>query len=131
MKIFSKSDFLRWVEDNDLLYIKFLEIANRLESFIISNVLEDSDRAKVIALRLEDVLHNCDEITYDEEGSAEAYAILHFLDRYHRFQLIFIKMLELDLLTIKRSRIDNLDVGTGPAPALFALSDMYSLIKEY
>lgn len=131
MNTFDSQQFLTWVRENNLLVIRLSEIARRLEGFLIENVLNDERRAKCVASKLEDVLKNCDEITYDEDGAAEAYAILHFLDRYHRFQLIFLKMIESDLLTINREEIDNLDVGTGPAPALFALSDIYSLVREY
>ncbi|HDR7288002.1 hypothetical protein SIL04_16985 [Bacillus cereus group sp. BfR-BA-00331] len=89
---FNGAEFLLWAEEQNLFYKKFLLIADRIQGFIIDMVLNDVKRAEAVAICLEDVMRNCDEITYDEPGNAEAYAILHFLDRYHRFQLIYRKM---------------------------------------
>jgi hypothetical protein len=72
------------------------------------------------------VLRNCDAITYEEPGTAEAYALLHFLDRYHRFQVTFLHLHQKGLMPMRRSGIDVLDIGTGPGPSMFAVSDFYS-----
>ncbi|MBV7509619.1 hypothetical protein KW850_31350 [Bacillus sp. sid0103] len=130
MDKFNNADFLSWANEKNLFYERFSLIADRIQGFVIKHVLNSVESAEEVAVRLDDVMKNCDEITYDESGAAEAYAILHFLDRYHRFQLIYKKMIELNVFPIRKI-LTNMDVGTGPAPALFALSDIYTLIKDY
>lgn len=84
----------------------------------------------IICRQIPTVLSQCDNITYDEIGVPDAYIMLHFLDRYHRFQLIFLDMLQNGSFPIRKT-IHVMDVGTGPAPSLFALSDMVLLINQY
>ena len=63
------------------------------------------------------VLEQCDQISYNENGVPEAYIILHFLDRYHRFQLIFMDMLKARCFPIKET-IAMIDIGTCPEPSM-------------
>jgi len=100
----------------------------RLEKFLKSYALKNGK--KEVCERFLDVLKNCDAITYDEEGVSIAYSILHFMDRYHRFQLLFLKLLEEDILPIK-PQIDILDLGSGPGPSMYAMSDMYELYRMF
>lgn len=80
---------------------------------------------------MSDVVKNCDKIDYKSIYTAGAYAIWHFLDRYHRFQLMQAVLLENNYnfhRTDRPARI--MDVGTGPAPALFAFSDCYKTLNS-
>lgn len=84
-----------------------------------------------IAKSMNEVLESCDEIDYDRLELAEAYAIWHLLDRYHRFQIMQLKLLQMNRLNHWKSLpIRILDVGTGPAPALFAFSDHYRNLNK-
>jgi hypothetical protein len=123
--------FLHWLQDTDRLYFRFELLAKQIQSFATTSILARCATVRAIAERLADVLSRCDFITYDDPGQAEAYALLHFLDRYHRFQLILARLVELRLLPVKSLPIDILDVGTGPGPSLFAVSDIYSWLAEY
>lgn len=95
---------------------------------------------------LENALDNCDNIDYNNEFIVYAYVVLHLLDRYHRF--LYMQRIMIDnkiILTKPRpyvihhtnfssttiNRLGILDIGTGPAPALFAFSDFYEWFKEY
>jgi hypothetical protein len=125
-------EFIEWVRNEDLIYKQFHDLHAILKPFLITQVLKNTEIAETIALRFEDVLSNCNQITYNEPGVVEAYVILHFLDRYHRFQQVFITLIEHKLLPVFRQRsIEILDIGTGPAPALCAILDMYTLIKQF
>lgn len=104
---------------------RFLELEELLRDFLLQNV-NDPVYAKIIAKQLLNVLKHCDQISYDEPGTAEAYALLHFLDRYHRFQMVFELLHKNGLMPINNRRLDILDVGTGPGPSMFALSDFYT-----
>ena len=130
MSRFNFTDFITWVEDNDFFYKDFDQLASLLTDYLLDYELCDAKHVQNIALKFDDVLKNCDEITYKEPYVSEAYVILHFLDRYHRFQLIILKLLKMGRLPTKKN-IDCLDIGTGPSPILFALSDVYSLIRKY
>jgi hypothetical protein len=125
------SRYREWIDQKDELFQRFEFLAEKLESFILKYVLQSNERVALVAGRFYDVLSNCDTVNYDDDGGVEAYAILHFLDRFLRFQQIFLKMLERGLLPMKTLPIDALDVGTGPAPALFALSDTYSSLNHF
>ena len=79
---------------------------------------------KEIVKELENVLTRCDEIDYQSDATAVAYAIWHFLDRYHRVQVMCDYLLENGFLN-RVKQYDVLDVGTGPSQVLFALSDHF------
>ena len=109
---------------------RFLELHGLLTEFLKKQIKNNPDRARLIAGQLDNVLRNCDQITYEEPGTAEAYALLHFLDRYHRFQLIFDSLHKQKLLPWRGVEINILDVGTGPGPSMYAVSDYYSTILK-
>jgi hypothetical protein len=123
--------FFEWLEARDELFRRFELLAAQVESYILEQVLWSKDNTALVAENFEDVISHCDTVDYDAPGVVEAYSILHFLDRFHRFQLIYLKLLEEGLLPIKSFPIDVLDVGTGPGPTLFALSDIYSSLKLF
>lgn len=104
---------------------RFLELRVLLEAFLTDRICTEDSYARSVASQLQNVLEKCDTITYEEKGTAEAYALLHFLDRFHRFQLTFQRLHALNLMPIKKRTIDILDVGTGPGPSMFAASDFY------
>lgn len=125
------ASFIRWLDEGDRLYARFEILAQRVISFASTRFLGHCEDVQTIAKRLRDVRSRCDTIDYDVPGTVEAYALLHFLDRYHRFQLILSRLVDLGHLPVKKLPIDILDVGTGPGPSLFAISDMYSWIIAY
>jgi hypothetical protein len=113
-------------------------ITTQLENFayLAQNLIEyfsiDSpDYWKAVADRMQEVLASCDEIDYQEQETADAYAIWHLLDRYHRFQLMQLELLNHNYTNhLKNRPIDIIDIGTGPAPALFAFSDYYQTLNS-
>jgi ribosomal protein RSM22 (predicted rRNA methylase) len=125
------SDFLQWISDEDGLYDRFDRLAREVEALASDRILRECSDVGAIARRLGDVIARCDDIDYDDWIIVQAYALLHFLDRYHRFQIILSRLAELRLLPIKMLPIDILDVGTGPGPSLFAVSDFYASLVRY
>lgn len=125
--------FLKWLKINDYLLDNFKKLEKCLDSYLFNRYKDCySDLKMNIVKNLleETVIKKCDEINYDEEGISEAYILLHFLDRYHRFQIIYLKLFEKGLFPIKEN-IRIMDIGTGPAPSLYALSDMIELYKKF
>lgn len=133
------ADFIRWIDASDLLFKRYEHLGELLQSYLVGPpkppfhiILEDRDTSSEIVQRFPDVLGNCNEISYDEPGAVEAYVILHFLNRYRRFQLVFRSLVEQRLLPTRTDRrVELLDIGTGPAPSLYALSDAYDLLKIF
>jgi len=111
--------------ENMYLKSRFNELSCLLKEFM-GNIYKNSKNLILISKQINNVLNNCDSITYDEPGTAEAYTILHFMDRYHRFQLIFHELNRQGLMPQKNRLINILDVGTGPGPSMYALSDFYT-----
>lgn len=104
---------------------RFTELASLVREFLLWR-LQDTSLAQSTSAQLLNVLGSCDTITYDEEGAAEAYALLHFLDRYHRFQMTLDHLHARRAMPVRKRVLDILDVGTGPGAAMFALSDFYA-----
>lgn len=84
---------------------------------------------KEIVKELENVLSRCDEIDYQNDETAIAYAIWHFLDRYHRIQIMCDFLLKRGYLN-RVKQYDVLDIGTGPSQVLFALSDHFQNLNK-
>jgi hypothetical protein len=123
--------FLVWADEQDYWYARYSVLADLIQEFLLQHILTHQQFASLVARRLWDVLNRCDELTYDEPGTAEAYALLHLLDRYHRFQLISKTLIESGILPIRRRDINILDVGSGPGPAMYALSDTYTMLSQF
>jgi SAM-dependent methyltransferase len=105
---------------------RFVELGLLVENFLLMGIDNDPVLGAHVASQLLNVLKHCDTITYNEPGTADAYALLHFMDRYHRFQLTYAHLHQNDLMPMKETGIDVLDIGTGPGPSMFAISDFYS-----
>ena len=130
-------NFIKWVEEGDYLRNYSLNMMEKLISFIkkdwftqgwdASNIEE---RKKQIFLSFENASSKCNEFNDNQNvpGFVEAYVILHFLDRYMRFLKIYLKLLEMRIFPFKEELV-VLDIG--PAPSLYALSDIFYLLKNY
>lgn len=123
--------YREWLKKSDFNYKRFCLLAELLEQFLLEHRLNDDKFTRQVASKFEDVLSKCDEIDYEDDATATAYGILHFLNRYHRFQLNFVKLIEHRFLPARSYEMDILDVGTGPGPALFAVSDAYTSLKLF
>jgi len=105
---------------------RFNKMHNSLIRYF-DRIYDDRDYIEKINSQLLNVLQNCDQITYNEIGTAEAYVLLHFLDRYHRFQITFDRLNELKIMPKRNHKINILDIGTGPGSSMYAISDFYTL----
>ena len=117
--------------ENDLYFRRFSLLADILEQYIINHILISQERAEIVGKNFLDVIQNCDTVNFDNPGVVESYSILHFLERYQRFIKIMRYLINLRLLPIRDELTEILDIGTGPAPALFAISDIYSFFRIY
>lgn len=91
----------------------------------------DPEAASQFIDRLPAVLGQCDDDIYDLAYSAEAYAFVHLVDRYRRFWDVLEILLQTQDLPIRDASLDVLDVGTGPAPALYAVNDFFEELRHF
>lgn len=119
------------MEKEDFYYKRFDLLATKLAEFILNHRLTDPDFTREVASKFKDVLASCDEIDYQEDTTATAYGILHFLPRFRRFQMTFSKLVDKQVLPLGAKPINSLDIGTGPGPSLYALSDTYKSLKLF
>ena len=123
-------EFREWVAQEDYLFSDFCRIADAFETFLFKYVLTNSISSKDIAAELSNVLGECDHLDFTI-WEAHAYAIMHFLERYRRFQQIYLLMLKEGILPVRQKTSNILDVGTGPAMALYSLSDILELLRNF
>lgn len=123
--------YREWIDKEDFYFTRFDLLATQLEKFILEFRLTDPKFTCEVASQFENVLRCCDEIDYQEDSTATAYGILHFLPRFRRFQLTFGKLVDKLILPFGAKAINSLDIGTGPGPSLFALSDTYNSLRRF
>jgi hypothetical protein len=78
-----------------------------------------------IAPRLPRVLRDCDSLTFDTDAEVRAYAALHLADRYGRVLQVLEYIFAIGRLPLRHAGVAALEVGAGPAPALYAIDDFY------
>jgi hypothetical protein len=85
----------------------------------------------VLASKLEPVLASCDHLTFDNGAEAIAYAALHLLDRYGRINQVLEYLIRIGRLPARVRGARVLEVGAGPAPALYATRDFYAALLRW
>jgi hypothetical protein len=73
----------------------------------------------------------CDAVHYDDAETAAAYAFQHLLERYRRTWRVLDGLLTRAALPLGTYGVNLLDVGTGPAPTVYAIQDFYACLAEY
>ena len=127
-------DFSQWVKDRSLLFNNFNQISEDLSRFLITYIFDDEESSVKVMNCFNDVINECNDIDFNDPANAMAFIVTHFLNRYHRFQKISMRLLKKLLFPIRTKThltTDILSVGCGPAPSLFALSDLFNLLKKY
>lgn len=123
--------YSRWLDETRTLEARLEKLAEGLAAFLVHRVphsLAATDLARAVPA----VLARCnDQSTYDMPMAAEAYAWLHFLDRYVRTWKALEQMVRDACLPLAARGVAALDVGTGPGPAAFAVGDFYRALTEF
>src|SRR5262249_33710080 len=78
------------------------------------------------------VMHSCNMPgLYDLPRASEAYALVHFLERYRRAWRTLEELTASLLLPLGVEGIRVLEVGSGPGSCLFAIADFYAALRAY
>ncbi|WP_217182232.1 hypothetical protein [Streptomyces sp. AC495_CC817] len=91
----------------------------------INTVASSTDTPEAVAARLAHVLDRCDDLEFRDPAEVTAYMILHLADRYGRVTQILERLFTAGHLPLRRRRLSVLEIGAGPAPALYAVHDFY------
>lgn len=125
------SQFLRILASGHSLEASLYSVANRLVSFLTTTINTYEDAAAFWrATPL--VLSSCDDqATYSRPMAAEAYSWLHLLDRYVRTWRALTGLVRKRYLPLGKNGVNVLDLGTGPGPSIFAISDFYGALSTF
>ena len=123
--------FLEWLALTESEYRSLDHIANNLEEFLISRIISESD-AREFWDTIPCVRSACNSpCTYKMPWSADAYAFSHFLMRYSRTWSVLKHLTSEACLPLGKQGVRVLDIGTGPAPVLYAIEDFYNVLHEF
>ncbi|MGY5883432.1 hypothetical protein [Modestobacter lacusdianchii] len=92
---------------------------------------DNSESASAIIGELLPTLGHCDELPFDRPEQAVAYAMWHLPDRYARVVRALDTLFLHGHLPLRKTRMSVLEVGAGPAPAIYATSDYYSDLAQW
>jgi hypothetical protein len=123
--------FIKWARENQIRSGAFNRLAADLERYLLDTILVSPEACRAFACQLPAVLERCDEDIYDYPLVAPAYAYMHLLERYRRFWQVLVELTTACALPMGDGGISVLDVGTGPAPALYAVADFYDAVVRY
>lgn len=122
-------DFLSWRKKSGLLRMQ--AFADTVAALVSLPPEPLGASAEDIVLCLPEVLQSCDSLGFQRNAEVLAYASLHLVDRYGRVTLGLEHLFQCGLLPIRRRGISILEVGAGPAPALFAARDFYADLARW
>lgn len=130
--------FVQWANENGVAYRFFDALASDLERYLLNALsacsryeMDEQECYQEFVAAIPKVLARCDDNIYDHVLVAEAYAYVHLLERYRRFWSLLVELTKHGILPMRDTGVEVLDVGTGPAPALFAVDDFYRALGEY
>jgi ribosomal protein RSM22 (predicted rRNA methylase) len=89
------------------------------------------DIAGAVARSLPEALRNCNALSFSQVSEAAAYAGLHLLDRYGRVMQVLEHLIRVGRLPLRKMGVKVLEVGSGPAPALYASRDFYAMLRAW
>ena len=121
----------RWRGSGESLSHPRLAILTAGISNIAREHLVDQTSADTVVRQFPDVLRYCDSLDFDSSAQTVAYTIWHLADRYGRITQVLDRLFELGHLPMKLHGATVLEVGAGPAPALYAVRDYYDDLRTW
>lgn len=106
------------------------EFSRCVEELVTASVSDPLSATSVI-LELSNTLSRCDVLPFDTVEQCLAYASWHLADRYGRIQQALDALFANGHLPLRREGVCLLEVGSGPAPAVYAAGDYYRHLAEW
>lgn len=125
------TSYRTWLKKTDWEFVSLDCLSTHLSEFLIGAIRSEADARKfwdVIPV----VRAACNEpATYEIPWAAEAYAYVHLLHRYRRTWAVLNHLTADAVLPLGAQGVRALDIGTGPAPALYAIEDFYASLGKF
>jgi hypothetical protein len=135
---FSASRWERDIADQFLLWRCMsgagLKLMRTFAEAVSQTLYKDGDQfaqSGKLASKLTAVLTSCDHLTFDDRVEALAYSGLHVVDRYGRVSQVLEYLIRVGRLPLRIAGARMLEVGAGPAPALYATRDFYAALSRW
>ena len=122
--------FLQWLEAERVLWKRFSGLADTWDAFL-EDFLADVPACHAFMEAMPKVVFKCNQDIYGELPVVMAYAHVYLLERYRRFWAVLAELVRANSLPLGDRGVQVLDVGTGPAPVLYAVSDFYDAIVAF
>jgi hypothetical protein len=118
--------FLGWRQDSGCSMRALQTFADAVHSVV--SAFEKGSPTKCWPI-LPDVFGGCDDLKFDHEHEAIAYAALHLVERYARVTQVLAFALQTGAIRLRG--VKALEVGAGPAPALYASRDFLDQLASW
>lgn len=128
--------FLCWLRETGRTQQQLSCISDQLAGFLIERVDTLAHEWPEALLefwnRIPDVRSCCSDVkTFERPLAAEAYAYVHFLERYRRTWRTLEYLCSVAALPLGINGVRVLDIGSGPAAALYAITDFYDALTDF
>ena len=123
-QISSAPAFLGWRDQSGVAVGKMTSFARAVHRAVTAPGWWESPLGD-LAPRLPEVLDKCEDLTFSADTEVRAYAALHLTDRYGRVLQVLEYLFAAGRLPLRHAGVKALEVGAGPAPALYAIHDFY------
>jgi hypothetical protein len=124
-------DWLTWVADTQSPRREALQTFASAVKAVVRTYVRSVNDARSVVRELIPTLRHCDELAFDRPEQAVAYAIWHLTDRYSRVVEALDQLFRTGDLPLRTTRMSVLDVGAGPAPAIYAVNDYYLALAAW
>jgi hypothetical protein len=125
------ADLTHWFRAQRVLDANVGRLARDLETYLLRWTLQTPEEGAHFLAAVPLVLAHCDDDIYNDQVVADAYAWVHLLERYRRTWFALCALFEVGRLPLARRGLEVLDVGTGPAPVLYAVSDFHAAVRAF
>jgi hypothetical protein len=106
-------------------------LATELQTYLLQWALRTPEDGECFLKAVPLVIAHCDDDIYEDHFVAAAYAWVHLLERYRRVWFALLALFEAGRLPFARAGLEVLDVGTGPAPVLYAITDFHAAVAAF
>jgi len=122
---------MNWRASSETLSLPRLATLIAAISNVARGYLAEDALADAMVHEFPAVLRSCDSLGFDSAAQTVSYMIWHLADRYGRVTQVLDRLFALGHLPIKRRGAAVLEVGAGPAPALYAVRDYYDDLRAW
>jgi hypothetical protein len=124
-------DFLSYLDEQIILELNVKCMSNGLET-VLTNGLQSKEQCNGFWKSIPAALSGCpSEDDFRHYESILAYGFCHFLDRYLRVWEVMRHLVSQLILPVPRNNFSVLDIGSGPACALYAVVDFYKALSQF